>query len=143
MGKIFQKKSEKNPEKFSKKKFFFCFFFGQNPEMEGITNFEITKCGDPLYLKMYVCMYNRMRKYNRQLKVFLRNIISLCTHSRSHERFKNLYNLGKSTTFINTLLTWNLIQEILSKIPYMPQPLAEPLLKFGYNSKVNATSPVI
>ena len=78
-----------------------------------------------------------MSKYNRKFKVFLRNIIFLCTHSRSHERFKILYNLGKSTTFINTLLTWNLIQEILSKIPYMP--LDEPLLKFGYNFKVNAS----
>ena len=86
-----------------------------------------------------------MYGYNRKLKVFLRNIISHFTHSKSHERFKNLYNLGKSTicTFINTLLTWNLIQEILSKIPYMPKPLNEPLLKFGYNSKVNATIPVI
>ena len=56
---------KKKSENFSKKKFFFAFFWSksrnggeitnlcqkQNHEMEGITNFEITKCGDPLYLK--------------------------------------------------------------------------------------------
>ena len=59
-----KKKSEKKKsENFSKKNFFLLFFWSksrnggeitnlcqkQNHEMEGITNFEITKCGDPLY----------------------------------------------------------------------------------------------
>ena len=59
-----EKKSEKkNPKIFQKKKNFFAFFGSkswnggeitnlcqkQNHKIEGITNFEITKCGDPLY----------------------------------------------------------------------------------------------
>ena len=54
---INKKLQEKNPKKFSEKikSDFFMDFFLQNHEKQnhiiaGITNFEIKKCGDPVYM---------------------------------------------------------------------------------------------